>query len=82
MLSRILLEAAGDEPSAPLPEIGPHSLLQEELGLKSLQMIQLVVTCENEFGVEIFENSEWLTPLRSVGDLVTLVSSLQAASQL
>ena len=39
----------------PISNISPNNHLKNDLGLESLDMVELVVELEDEFGIDIFE---------------------------
>lgn len=57
--------------------ITPDSRLDEDLGLDSLDRVDLVMAIEEEFGVDI-EDEEW-ERVETVGDILRLLDGAQAA---
>ena len=52
-------------------DITPDNLLSRELGASSLDLLEIVIDIEDDFGIEILDN-EW-KPLRTVRDWIALV---------
>ena len=65
IINRVLEQA--DKP--PLETLSPESRLQEDLGLDSLELAELTVLIEAEFGVDVFADGV----VRTVGDVVEKV---------
>lgn len=61
------------------PEITARSHLRRNLGLDSLDHIELGMALEEEFGIEITD--EHLEEAETVGDLVRLVARLQSEAK-
>jgi acyl carrier protein len=63
-------------------EIPPDQLLPEkhifnELGLDSLDVVDLVVALQKKFGVKI-RNDERVRSIRTLGDIYTFISAIRA----
>ncbi len=69
-LAEILDEVAG----TPVDKVVPEATF-EELEVDSLTMVEVVVACEERFGVRIPD--EALEGLRTVGDAVALIGAAQ-----
>jgi acyl carrier protein len=69
-LAEILEEVAG----TPADKVVPEATF-EELEVDSLTMVEVVVACEERFGVRIPD--EALEGLRTVGDAVALIGAAQ-----
>lgn len=59
-------------------ELTPDARFREDLGLDSLDMVDLVSTLENELGVPV--NDKVALALTSLGDVVAYVDAQHAAS--
>lgn len=70
-VQRILVDNLGSDVGATKPEAN----LSDDLGVDSLDAAELVMSLEEEFDIEI--DSVQAESLRTVGDLVNLVDSLQ-----
>ena len=68
-LAEILDEVAG----TPADKVVPEAAFGDDLEIDSLTMVEVVVACEERFGVRIPD--EALEALRTVGDAVTLISA-------
>ena len=68
-LAEILDEVAG----TPVEKVVPEAAFGDDLEIDSLTMVEVVVACEERFGVRIPD--EALEALRTVGDAVALISS-------
>jgi acyl carrier protein len=64
-------EVLAEELSVELDEITADSDLREDLDADSLDMVQLVMALEDEFGVEI-DNNE-IKDVRTVADIVNFI---------
>lgn len=69
-------EVLAEELSVELDEITADSDLREDLDADSLDMVQLVMALEDEFGVEI-DNSE-IKDVRTVADIVSFIEKKRA----
>jgi acyl carrier protein len=58
-----LVEVLADQTNCPPEEIEDTSSIVEDLGADSLDQLELLMTCEERFGVEIPEEmaEEWVT---------------------
>ena len=75
MLRDILVEQLQVDPDA----ITLDAELVRDLGLNSLELADLVLTCEEKFGVEIKDES--IKSFISVGDIVNYIEKLQPAGK-
>ena len=57
----------------PAEQLVPEARLVEDLGLDSLDAVELAISVERKFDIEVPE--EELTKLKTVGDMVALVES-------
>jgi acyl carrier protein len=57
----------------PPEQLVPEARLVEDLGLDSLDAVELAISVERKFDIEVPE--EELTKLKTVADMVTLVES-------
>ncbi len=55
-------------------ELTAETLLKENLGASSLNLLEISATMENEFGIDI--PMDRVTKLKSIGDIVNLVAEL------
>ncbi|MEV6274284.1 acyl carrier protein [Nocardia sp. NPDC051832] len=55
----------------PLSDIGPYSLLKDDLGLDSLDHVEIIVQIEKQFRLGI--SDEDAVAMKTVGDLVNYV---------
>ncbi len=69
-------EVLAEELSVELDEITADSDLREDLDADSLDMVQLVMALEDEFGVEI-DNNE-IKDVRTVADIVSFIEKKRA----
>ena len=67
-LAEVLEEVAGTKPEAVVPSAG----FDKDLDIDSLTMVEVVVACEERFGVRIPD--EALEGLRTVGDAVDYIA--------
>lgn len=58
---------------APLEELDPKDSLRDDLGFDSMDLAELTVRVEDEFGIDIFENGI----VRRVKEVLTQVGSVQ-----
>jgi acyl carrier protein len=56
--------------------IHPPSRLVDELGLRSLELIGLIVKCEQRFAVSLISRAESLAEIATVGQLMALIAEL------
>ena len=64
-------EIMADELSVELEDIKPDSDIREDLEADSLDMVQLVMALEDEFGMEI--DNEEITDVKTVQDVVDFI---------
>jgi acyl carrier protein len=57
----------------PVEQLVPEARLVEDLGLDSLDAVELAISVERKFDIEVPE--EELTKLKTVADMITLVES-------
>jgi len=67
-LAEVLEEVAG----TPADKVTPEAAFDKDLDVDSLTMVEVVVACEERFGVRIPD--EALESLRTVGDAVDYIS--------
>ncbi|CAA9361643.1 MAG: Acyl carrier protein [uncultured Frankineae bacterium] len=67
-LSEVLEEVAG----TPADSVKPEAAFDKDLDIDSLTMVEVVVACEERFGVRIPD--EALESLRTVGDAVDYIA--------
>jgi acyl carrier protein len=67
-LAEVLEEVAG----TPVDNVKPEAAFDKDLDVDSLTMVEVVVACEERFGVRIPD--EALESLRTVGDAVDYIS--------
>jgi acyl carrier protein len=67
-LAEVLEEVAG----TPVDKVTPEAAFDKDLDVDSLTMVEVVVACEERFGVRIPD--EALESLRTVGDAVDYIS--------
>ena len=67
-LAEVLDEVAG----TPADKVVPEAAFDKDLDIDSLTMVEVVVACEERFGVRIPD--EALEQLTTVGDAVTYIS--------
>ncbi|MDQ3503848.1 MAG: acyl carrier protein [Actinomycetota bacterium] len=73
-LAEVLEEVAG----TPADQVIPSAGFDSDLDIDSLTMVEVVVACEERFGVRIPD--EALEQLRTVGDAVTFIGNAGAAA--
>ena len=71
-LAEVLHEVAG----TPADKVVPEASFEADLEVDSLTMVEVVVACEEKWGVRIPD--EALEGLRTVGDAVTLITGAAA----
>jgi acyl carrier protein len=71
-LASVLEEVAG----TPADQVKPEAAFEADLDVDSLTMVEVVVACEERFGVRIPD--EALENLKTVGDAVTYIEQNQA----
>ena len=69
-LARIMAESRGQS-----VELSEDMDLVKDLGLSSIDMVQMVVSIEEEFGIEISDRA--LKEIATVGDLVRVIEQQQ-----
>lgn len=62
--------------SVPAEEIRESSRLTGDLGLSSLDLMNLLARCEEEFGIEV--DDRFLPEIQTVGDALKLIESRKA----
>lgn len=67
---RVISETLGE----PLHRLTPETTLAHQLGCDSLDLLEVCMSLEAEFGIEIPDSS--LERARTVGDLINLVEEL------
>ena len=67
-LASVLEEVAG----TPADKVVPEASFEKDLDIDSLTMVEVVVACEEKFGVRIPD--EALETLRTVGDAVDFIA--------
>lgn len=70
VFARIREMLAGRQ-AVPLEEIGPDTRLKEDLEVDSLDLVELSMLVEEEYGIELFD--EQLGAVNTVGDVVRLI---------
>jgi acyl carrier protein len=78
-VSKILTEHLGVEPA----KITPNAMLDADLGADSLDAVELVMACEEEFGIDISDDEmedAFKTGDPKVSDLVALVDKKRGAA--
>lgn len=76
-VSKIISEHLGVDAE----KITPEAMLCDDLGADSLDTVELVMACEQEFNIEITdEEAEKTMPEGRVMDLVSLVDTKRAAA--
>lgn len=68
-LQGMINEVLGRADKPPVEELTPELRLQEDLGLDSLELAELTVMIEAEFGVDVFADGV----VRTVGEVVEKV---------
>lgn len=70
-LHAVLIEQLGVDPES----IRPESTLVDDLGMDSLDAVELVMACEEEFGVEVddAEETELEEKVKTVADAVAFI---------
>lgn len=72
-LASVLEEVAG----TPADKVVPEAAFEKDLDIDSLTMVEVVVACEEKFGVRIPD--EALETMTTVGDAVAYIESNPAA---
>ena len=68
-LAAIVNEVAG----TPIEDITPDKSFVDDLDIDSLSMVEVVMACEDKFGVKIPDDQ--VKNLKTVGDAVSFISS-------
>lgn len=74
MLER-LLAVVGEYVPVDRQDVSAETSLRMDLGLNSLDLVNLAVSVENEFGIEISDRK--LAMMKTVGDLIRHIESTQ-----
>ena len=70
-----IIELIADKLNKKIDQITPASRLVEDLGADSLDIVELIMAFEDEFGVSLPD--EDIAKMKTVGDVVKFVSSLK-----
>ena len=70
-----IIELIADKLNKKIDQITPASRLVEDLGADSLDVVELIMAFEDEFGVSLPD--EDVAKMKTVGDVVKFVSSLK-----
>ena len=73
-LAEVLEEVAG----TPAADVKPEASFDKDLDIDSLTMVEVVVACEERFGVTIPD--EALEQLRTVGDAIAYIADAGVAA--
>jgi len=73
-LKKKIIKIIGKELDVPLRSIKDDTSIQEDLGADSLDIINIVMTIENKFNIEIDEDI--LIEFNTVGDIVKRLSTV------
>ena len=57
-------------------DIALEDNLESDLDMDSLDIVEMAITCEEEFGIEISDNE--IEKIRTVGDLVKCIEGVKA----
>ncbi|MBU0480813.1 MAG: DUF1493 family protein [Proteobacteria bacterium] len=79
-IRRQVIEVIAEEFELDPAQLTPEATLYDDLGLDSLDAVDLVVALEKSFGVKL-ANEEAIKSVRTMGDLFTLISSLKPSAQ-
>lgn len=63
----------GDQLGVDTPSLVPEANLLDDLGADSLDVVELVMALEEEFGIEVPDDD--VENIRTIGDIVTYVSA-------
>jgi acyl carrier protein len=55
--------------------LSPHTSLYDDLGLDSLTVMELVAGLEERLGIELPDSNEFVSGLRTIGDLLEAFGS-------
>jgi acyl carrier protein len=69
-----VINAVAERASRDASEITPNTDVREDLGMDSLDAVELIMELEDEFGISI--PSEKSGELKTVGEIAALVTSL------
>ena len=75
-----VVEVIAEEFELDSEELTPEATLYDDLGLDSLDAVDLVVALEKSFGVKL-ANEEAVKAVRTMGDLFDLIISLKPSGQ-
>ncbi|MBQ3087268.1 MAG: acyl carrier protein [Clostridia bacterium] len=70
-----LIAVVGEYVSVDRKDITEETSLRQELGLNSLDLVNLAVSVEHEFGVEISDRK--LTMIKTVGDMIRHIENAE-----
>ncbi len=70
-----LIAVVGEYVSVDRKAITEETSLRQELGLNSLDLVNLAVSVEHEFGVEISDRK--LTMIKTVGDMIRHIENAE-----
>ncbi len=72
--SEIVLKAVAERTGRELSEITPQTDVREDLGMDSLDAVELIMELEEELGISM--PSDKTAELKTVGEIVALAESL------
>lgn len=70
-----LIAVVGEYVSVDRKDITEETSLRQDLGLNSLDLVNLAVSVEHEFGVEISDRK--LTMIKTVGDMIRHIENAE-----
>lgn len=70
-----IIELIADKLNKKIDQITSSSRLVEDLGADSLDVVELIMAFEDEFGVSLPD--EEIAKMKTVGDIVTFITSLK-----
>ena len=73
-LKKTIIKIIGKELDVPTRSIKDDTSIQDDLGADSLDVINIVMTIENNFNIEIDEDI--LTDFNTIGDIVKRLSTV------
>jgi acyl carrier protein len=76
-IDQIVINVLVETLNLPADEVVPEADLKEDLGLDSLDLLELLSAIEAETGTSVDDTE--IRTIRTVGDAITLVERLQAA---
>ena len=79
-LRRKVVEILAEEFELDPSDMGPEATLYEDLGLDSLDAVDMVVVLEKSFGMKL-SNEEELRTIRTMDDLFQLLVRLQSEQE-